>query len=590
MPPFFIPLLLKLIIRMKLFSSFLFIILSQLAFSQVFHNLDTLRYNDRIDGPIDSIDVNSGNLPTSFDGGLGTYTTEGVLSSDLYNSITQPNFQGLHKFSQIEYSALPHVGFAYSFGAQGTQFIHAKYNHAYTENLILDVDYKKSSGSGVLRESAFSLNDVGLQLIRSGQRYSTRIAGAFKLNTVSHSGGLIAVDSIIELYGLEFASVQKENADSKNKIGQVEWENYFNFLPDSTKQLGLKSYHAYTIQNRVYTEYFDSLDQIYTYTNISQDSTRDQSNLASITNGAGVYFDSKFFSIDGLLDYRYWDLQNLGIHTDTTEIGLRSNLRIFFKNILIQNQLHFNLIGAANEFNDRVTASYQSDKLKVAADYFIESKTQSPLQRAYFSNHTWYKNSLSKQTSTGVNASAGYQFVPKKYSVGLFGGFTSVINPFLYNGENWENDTIDFNYATFGLNGAFKFGPLHINPKFIYSVSKNGYLPSVQALGRVFLKGKLFKAKKLEAMIGADISYTSSYRLKTYIPYMDTYAWNSNDLRTNALTNMHAFIALGISEFRFFLRYENIGYFWNNQLDQEVVNYPIAGTRMRVGITWDFFN
>lgn len=590
MPPFFIPLLSKLTLEMKLLASFLFIVISQLSFGQVFYNIDTLYYADRIDGSIDSIDVNSGDLPSTFDGGIVTYSSGGVLASILYKTIIQPNFQRLHKFSTIEYSSLPHLGFAYSFGAQGTQFIHAKYNHAFTDKLMLDVDYKKSSGGGVIRESDFNLNDLGLQLIRSGKHYSTCLKGGFILNTVSHSGGILSIDSTIQQFGLEFSTVQKGSADSKNKNGQIQWENYFNFLQDSIKQLGFKSFHKYTIQNRVYTEYSDTLSQLYSIININSDSTRDQSNLASITNGAGVYFASKHLSIDGVLDYRYWNFQNLGNHSDTTEIGVRSNIRFFAKELKINNYLHFNLIGAANEFENQIAASYRFKKMNFSVNYFIESKTQSPLQRNYFSNNTSYSNTLSKQTSMGINTLLDVDILAQKYSVGFLGGFTTVSNPFLYNGSNWRNDSIDFNLAYLGVKGAIKFGPLHINPKFIYSVSGNGYLPGVQALGRVYVKGNLFKAKKLEAMIGIDASYVSSYRLKTYISYMDTYEWSGVEVNSNPVTNLHAFVSIGISEFRLFLRYENIGYFWNNNLSQEVLNYPIAGTRMRIGITWDFFN
>jgi hypothetical protein len=575
---------------MKLLISVLFSMISYLSFGQVFCNLDSLRYTDRIDGLIDSIDVVSGDLPSTFDGGLATYSSGGVLANDLYKRIIQPNFQGLHQFSTIEYSALPHLGFAYSFGAQGTRFIHAKYNHAFTDKLILDIDYKKSNGLGVVRQSDFSLNDLGLQLIYSGKRYSTAVKGAFNLNTVSHSGGVLSIDSTIQQLGVEFANVQKGNANSKNKNGQIEWENYLNLLPDSVRQLGLKSFHRYTIQNRVYTEYSDTLSQLYPVININADSTRDQSNLASITNGAGVYFSSKSFSIDGIFDYRYWDFQNLGTHSDTTEIGIRSNARLLIKGVSIQNYLHFNLIGAANEFENRVDARYRLRKLNFSANYFIENKTQSPLQRNYFSNNTSYTNTLSKQTSIGFNAALDIDFVASKYGVGFFGGFTSVNNPFLYDGTTWRNDSIDFNFASFGIKGAVKLGVLHINPKIIYSISENGYLPELQALSRVYLKGCLFKAKKLEAVIGVDASYTSSYRLKAYIPYMDTYQWSGALVSSNPVTNLHVFVSLGIAEFRFFLRYENIGYFWNDQLSQEVLNYPIAGTRMRLGITWDFFN
>jgi len=56
------------------------------------------------------------------------------------------------------------------------------------------------------------------------------------------------------------------------------------------------------------------------------------------------------------------------------------------------------------------------------------------------------------------------------------------------------------------------------------------------------------------------------------------------------MVNLHFFASLGIDQFRFYARFENIGYFWNDRSILEAIGYPIAGTRVRVGITWDFFN
>ncbi|MCH2230274.1 MAG: putative porin [Crocinitomicaceae bacterium] len=575
---------------MKLILSSLLIVLTTFVNAQVFYEIDTLRYEDRIDGPIDSIDVNSGNLPTTFDGGVNTIGTQGVSVSNLYENIVSNPFQRTHKFSKVEFSALPHLGFAYSFGAQGTQFIHAKYNHAFTEKLILDVDYVKSSTAGVIRNSASSLNDLGLQLLRAGNKYSTYVKASFNLNTVAHSGGLQNVDSIIEQFGLEFAPVQKGAADSKNKLGIIDWDNYFNLLPDSLRQLGLKTTHKYSVFNRVYNEFSDTLSELYQVINIDSTFTRDQTNLASITNGAGIFFASNNFSIDGVLTHRYWDLQNLGSHIDTTEIGIESSARLNLRGFCLSNELKINLIGAANEFSEEVSVQYNTKKLGFYARYFLKNQLMQPDQRKYLSNHVLYDGNFLKQTATGLKASLRYDFIPEKYNVGLCVDLNSITNPFVFNGTNWVNDSIDFNFASFSIDGGVQLGPLHINPRYIYSVSKNYYLPQSQLFARIFVKGKLFKAKKLEALIGVDASYTSSFRLKSYIPFMDTYDWNNTTTYSNSSTNLHAFIALGISEFRFFIRYENIGYFWSDKLTQELLNYPIAGTRMRVGITWDFFN
>ena len=42
---------------------------------------------------------------------------------------------------------------------------------------------------------SFSLNDFGVQMFRFGKKYSMNLKGAFQLNKVSHSGGLINIDS-----------------------------------------------------------------------------------------------------------------------------------------------------------------------------------------------------------------------------------------------------------------------------------------------------------------------------------------------------------------------------------------------------------
>ena len=578
---------------MKLSVSFLFILISNIALLQVFQDIDTLSYFDRINGCIDSIDVNSGNLPSTFDGGIPTYTSDGVSALDLLRSIMKTNFQNPHEYSNIEYSALPHLGFAYSFGGQGSQFIQTKYNQAFTDNFFIDIDYVKSSGNGIIRGSDFSLNDFGLQMFRLGKKYSMNIKGAFQLNKVSHSGGLMSIDSTIQQFGLQFPNATK-NASSKNKIGEIEHENYFNFLSDSLKKIGLKSFHKYTVNNRSFEEYSDTLPQLYSVINIDSNSTRDQYNLASISNGIGFFISSKKFSFDATVYHRYWDFQNLGNHIDTSEINFVSNISLKRKKIMIENKFNINIIGAANEFENKLISQYQSKKISFSTQCFIESKAQSLFQRRYFGNNVSYSfTNLRKQTLIGVNSEINFLFLEKlknKFSIGFDGKLISIRNPFLYNGSDWVNDSLNFNFGSFAISGGFKFGALHINPRIIYSISKNGHLPNIQCLGRIYMKGYLFKAKKLEALIGFDASYVSSFRLKLYMPYMDTYDWNIDQINSSPLSNFHAFISLGISEFRFFIRYENIGYFFNNPLRQELVNYPIAGNRMRVGITWDFFN
>ena len=188
-----------------------------------------------------------------------------------------------------------------------------------------------------------------------------------------------------------------------------------------------------------------------------------------------------------------------------------------------------------------------------------------------------------------LGGEVGHSFLSKKIDVSLTADFSSISNPYVFNGNTWVNNTGSFNFYAFSLKSAMEFGVFNLNPTFIYTLSTAGLLPELQAYGRIFIKGKLFKAKKLEALVGVYVSYVSKYNNRYYISSMDTYNYSSVDSYAG-MVNLHAFLSLGISEFRFFIRYENIGYFWSDKTTDIVSGYPISPPRLRIGLTWDFFN
>jgi hypothetical protein len=563
--------------------------------AQIVHEFDTLTYGDRINSTIDSVDISGSDLPTAFDGGYSILSPKGLSTQTLFNQYTELNFTHLGNWQSMEFSALPHLGFSYSFGGQGSQYLNAKYNHAFTKNTILNLYYKRNSGEGVIRNGGFTNNDVKLQFQHKGLRYSAQVKGEFVSHDLSHSAGtdsLSFVDSLalIETFGLEFSTVNKSDAHSKSKIGQAVLMNYLNVLPDSSNSLGVMTNHHYSILNREYTE-SGALDLIYNNIYIDSLNTRDQFNLARITNGAGVYFANSKFYVHGLIDYTYWKYQNLGANYDSTEVDLTSHAKLSLRKLVITNDLKLNLLGRFNELSERVQLDYRGDKLKAGGALLYENLSPTVQQRRYFSNTSNYLLSpIEKQNWFRVNGYVGYGFNDNKITISALGDFTSISNVYYFNGDDWNNDSLTANFASVGVNSTMQFGVFNFHPRLVYSVDQNGYLPSFQAYGRVYVKGKLFKAKKLEALAGVDFSYLTSFKTRAFIPTMDTYDWYATTGSYTPTTNLHAFVSFGIAEFRFFIRYENIGYFWSDKTNQEVSSYPVAGTRMRIGITWDFFN
>ncbi len=574
---------------MKIFAGLLFVFITVFAQAQIVYEFDMIKYSNRMTGNLDSIDIKTAYLPTVFDGGRTILSPKGLRIRTVVDQIYNPLFQPAFAWKEMRFSALPHLGFSYSIGGQGSQFIRAEYNHALTEKTLLNIDYERNSGLGSIRNAGFNNDRVQLQLQRKGQRYSIQIKGAFQSFNTNHPGGIVT-DSMIESFGLEFSPVYKENAVSRNRMAEVSVKNYFNVLKDSSTMLGPVTRHAYHVKNRIYSE-SDTLFGLYNAVHIDSFTTRDQYNLNELGNGAGVYFASKRFYIDGLLQHHYWDYQNLGSHTDTHEVDLTSNVFLHLNILKFSNEFNFNLLGRFNSFYERAKLKYTLNRIEVNAFLRFENNAPSVFQRMYFSNNADYvMNGVENQPLLSVGGDAGYSFLQEKIKISFLGEFTSLANPYMFDETNWVNSTGNYIFSSFGLRSAFKFGVLHFNPTVVYTTSTDNILPEIQAYGRLFIKGKLFKAKKLEALVGVDGSYISSYSTRAYLPHMDTYDWNVNTPGFTPMTNLHAFVSLGISEFRFFVRYENIGYFWSDQTNEVLQNYPVSQPRLRLGLTWDFFN
>lgn len=566
------------------------------ASAQIPFQMDTLTIEDRMGSALDSVDVSNANYATTFDGGLCINCPSGFSTLALFNQIQNPIFQPTSQLTDdIKFSGLPHLGFAYTFGGQGAQFIRGKYIHSFRNNTILNIAYDRNIGAGVLRRSAFSNNNIVMDLVRKGKRYSFTLHGNYQNNTIQHPGG-IKTDTLINDFGLEFTPVFKLSTESINKYGNVFLRNYINFTRDSINQFGLIIAHQYTINNRVYTEY-DTLYGLYNNVYIDSFATRDQYNLPVLKNGAGFYkmsSNGKLYA-DIYAMHVYWDYQNLGLHQYQNEYNLNSLIGYRSNKWMISNRAYYNLSGRFNEWSDYFNIGYRLKNGQLSASVNLIDKALDPWQRRYFANQYDYDLlSFSNQFSFSGQVNVEYEIVDSMLTGKLFADYTSIRSPYLINintTQEFTNSYIEnFDMASVGVAFSLRYKLFNMHIKGIYTSDTYGYIPDMQFYVRPFIQTGIFKAKKLQMALGVDFSYVSQYNIKSYVPNIDYFNWFAGTSNTNSISNMHAFLSLGIDEFRFYVRYENIGYFWNDKTTQILANYPLAGTRLRVGITWDFFN
>lgn len=588
LPPFFLPLLPASHMR-KLNLIFLMLCAFSISWGQLSLDYDTLTYNDRFQGRLDSIDMNGCSLGSTFDGGLDLMSASELSVEGLFRAFTDRTLNYGQPFSQMEFSALPHLGFSYSIGGQTSQFLQAKYNQAFTDRTVLDLRYARSSGEGLIRNSSFTKNDLRIQFQHIGSIYSTRLNGKYLANKFAHPWGLSS-DSLVGLFDLEFIPVVSSTANSQYKSGILEWSNYFDVMMDSTIAVGPMVYTQYGVYNRVYNQSGD-LDALYSTINIDSLTTRDQFNVANIRNGLGAYFRTASILAQAHVDYNYWRYQNLGDEKDSNELFLSGMIAYAKKGLRIQDQFSINLQGRYGEIDNRLTAQYSIKKFRLSGAVNYIKKAPDYEQRSYMANGFAYQMDSPKlQQWLNGSLGVGVDLKREKYRFNLNAHFAQIKDVYAFNGEQWVIDSIQTTMASVEFASSMQFSVFHLQPRVQISYDKGGYLPLVSAYARAFVKGKLFKAKKLEALVGIDYSFVDNHEGRVYAPMMDTYNWFGSSSSFGAISNMHAFIALGIAEFRFFVRYENIGAFWWNENNSSVAGYPMPSTRLRLGLTWDFFN
>lgn len=564
-------------------------IAASISWGQLSLDFDTLTYYDRFQGRLDSIDMNGCSVGSTFDGGLNLLSSSELSVGGLFRAYTEPVLNNRQPFAQMEFSALPHLGFSYSIGGQTSQFLQAKYNHAFSDRTLLDLRYSRRSGDGIIRNSGFKKNDLRVQFQHVGKIYSTALKARYLSNTLSHSWGL-ASDSLVGIFDLDFIPVVSSSANSTYKSTSIEWSNYFDVWKDSSFAFGPMIYSQYGVYNRVYNQSGD-LGSLYDQINIDSLSTRDQLNIANIQNGVGLFLKSQSIFVGLHADYNYWKYQNLGVNRDSTEVFVKANAGYARKKLHVQDGFSFNVIGRYGELENRLMAQYQLKRLQLNGNLDYMQKAPSYEQRVYFANGLSYQMhniALQKLIYGSIGGSA--DFSKGKYSMSVRGQFASVDNLYAFNGQEWVSDSVRSTMVGCEIAASLKFSVFHIQPRFILSHDSQGYLPLFSAATRMFVKGKLFKAKKLEALIGVDYSFIDQHKQRAYLPMLDSYNWMNTSALFNATSNLHAFVSLGIAEFRFYIRYENLGAFWWDERNATIEGYPMASTRLRLGLTWDFFN
>jgi len=551
--------------------------------------VDTLKISNRLGDELDSIDLAFTIQSATFPGG-GRGNIANTLPIDFFNQnyggVEFRNFSSWHK---MKFSSLPHLGFGYVFGSQGTQFVSANYQQAFGAKNLLNINYDAMKNNGFLRNSVTNQHDVQLQFQRISKIHSMKFKGNYLRKDIGQSGGLVS-DSLIDDFGLVFLPVLKSDAQSRYRGARLQLENYLDLLTkDSLKATGIYVTNEMRIMNHRYVETGD-LIQSYGQINYDSSSTADQDQLSELLNGAGIYLKTnRMFFRAGLLS-NFWRYSNLGYLNEVTEIGVDGQIGINIKGVDLKNHTNFNIAGANQEWFSNSSLILPLGKFKVSGRANFSSLLPEQFQRSYFGNHVQSSISkLEKQFRSDILARAAYTF-NQSTNVELNIQSVNLVNNYFFVNNSWRNDSIgNLNYISVGAKLETGYKILKVSFRGNFAAGK--YVPKYLLQTRICLQGRLFKTRRLLAQIGVEGSVHDKYETLGYLPMLDAMQFGpSGAFTTPQMANLHVFGGFEIAQFRFFFRVENIGYVWNESRNELLVGYPIPAMNIRIGITWDFFN
>jgi len=581
---------------MHLRISFLFFIINYFCYSQIqiAAQTDTLKSSFSTLGKLDTMEINSIYLASSFP--IKSFSNRfGFPSIDLLDMNSSIYYPLKKEQSLITFSALPHVGFSYLFGTQGTQLLSLKYQQSFKKGFLLNAQIGTDKTDGFFRNTGFSRSSYAFQLARKSKQHSFLLEARSAKELRKWNGGVVS-DSQAVNFSPELLPVNKNDASSLLSNSKVCLTNSFSLFSDSLHVFGLEIKQFYENLKR---SYFENSTIINSYDYIYFDSTQtsDSYTLKTFENQLGIFYKtpSLEFSTNAVL--RNWNYANFDNKSDTTEFDINEQFQFKNKSFQLSNSSSLNLYGAKNTFRSFSEFRALFSSYKIAVNHAFIRSLPLVFQRYYSSNNVFYKlENFELQTHQklkfAISKALGKKFFSLDYSL------ISFKQNYFFNTSisKWQRDLAISSsiIQQAKISSELHFSIFHIYPSYTFTrMDKSiNFLPQHTFETRFLIKGGIFKAKKLKGMLGFDFIALSSYKSLMFNPQMGIYDFTvlSQTNLNSGMLNAAVFSGFEVDKFRFFLRWDNLAYLWANRMQTFIIGSPSPSTQIKIGLTWDFWN
>ena len=243
------------------------------------------------------------------------------------------------------------------------------------------------------------------------------------------------------------------------------------------------------------------------------------------------------------------------------------------------------------------------DTITLYASGFYHHERPAFYYRHYQSRHFWWDDQDLKFTDhlhlqgqiaypkTGTTLRAAYDIIHNHTYLST--AYTAQDNSRLGNqvGVKQSSDAISIFTAQVGEDLAF--GPLHWESLVTLQKSTSESvlpLPLINAYTNLYLRFKI--ARVLKCDFGADARYFTKYEAPEYVPGLGQFAVQGNESKVEVgnypIVNVYANFHL--KQTRFFIMYSHANAGSGKRAYFFVPHYPLNGSVLRFGLSWNFFN
>jgi hypothetical protein len=509
------------------------------------------------------------------------------------------------KYSKpLTFSALPHLGFGYGFGAQGAQRVRVDFEQAFAHQLLLNLRYDRWQRTGFIRADDLRYSHLQINLYQVGKRHEVLLHFSNASDDRQWAGGL-ADYTALGTISMDLLPVVKETSRTQKNSYSANLDFRYRLFGDSLHAFNLASQHQFQLQKRLYMEE-EPLSLYYPQTYFSPDSSADAFDQSYLDNRLGFNWHLSGIEWSSLLGLRQRMWSDAVTQHDTLEVNWSNLITLKRASVGFAHQNEVNLSGAAQGWHANTNYNWRHSNWKIDMHHRVANEWPLLIQRGYQSNLTnYFWTNPQKQFFQELKVAGAFQNKPKTWDASLKLSLIQFRNVYRFNPQLVQWTTTGAastgQFATLDADIKYTFGKAlekqvqntwTLRSNYRYLAQKAAFLPKNTAAIALAWQGGVFKDKRLKVLMEAQLNYVSASKALIYLPYMESLDWSAAQIGIVNKANLNAQfnLALEVKTFRFFVNVANLGSYWNATEISTIQGYPFPTMQMRLGLTWDFWN